>query len=122
MTRRHDQRRLLYITALSLFVFALGSAFGIYLGSGSNLVSVTQSPDRRERIELYTATHWQLIAGPPANFLGYARLSRASDGAVLGTSAPFELSLNGEVLWERDFVQVGSTAVYSRADGSWTIA
>lgn len=108
------------IAAAATVLTGLGVAAGVYLQGGSTLIAVDQSPDRRERVELYSATRWQTLREPEADLLGYAKLVDAG-GVTLGVSGAFELSGHSEIVWRADRVQVATSAIYDRASRRWTV-
>lgn len=103
---------------VGLILLLLAAGLGIYWSGGSTAILQQSSPDGRERVEFVTPTRGQAL------FLDYEMPARArlvAGGKVLGTSAPFELSGQGEVFWEKDVVQVGTSAVFDRSTGKWDV-
>lgn len=111
-------RTLLLALAAAL---ALGVALGAYAGGGEKLADIKPSPDGRERLEFYYPDRWRSFWNPHADYYVQARLVRVPSAEVLGTSAPFDMSGDGEVFWERDTVQIGTSAVFDRRTGKWTL-
>lgn len=107
---------------LLLIAGAIAAAWLIpYERGGSTLIATQRSPDGREQVQLYSATRWQAMWQPNADLLGFATLSRVADGRTVATSSAFEMSGEGEVFWTKDGVQVGSSAVFDRATGRWSV-
>jgi hypothetical protein len=107
------------VSATLLVVGAV--AFALYGSGGSRLFETSRSPKGDEQIDFYSATRWQAMRNPNADLQGYVRLRRVADGAVLGTSDAFELSGESLVIWRADRIQIGTSAVYDRASGKWTL-
>lgn len=98
------------------------AAIGSYLRGGSALLHVEASPDGLERLEVYQPTRWQrLLGGHHDHDDVYARLTRAADDKVLGTSPIFYLNGAGELSWTRDRVDIGVAASFDRRTRSWDV-
>lgn len=105
----------------AIVVAALLVALAVYLSGGSTELLSETSPDGRERIEFVTPTRGQQLFVSGYDMPARARLRRVGSNAVLGTSGIFDLSGQGEVFWDKDRVQVGTSAVFDRKAGRWTI-
>jgi hypothetical protein len=110
-----------WLPIAALIVGAAGGVpVGLHWGGGDTLADVEVSPDGRERLEIYRPTRWQRLLGYDAHDYAVARLSRAADGEMLGTSGPFYLDGAGPVTWGTGVVSLGSAARYDRSTGRWT--
>jgi hypothetical protein len=105
---------------IGLAVIVLGVLLGFYLSGGSKPIYTTASPDGKERIEFLTPTRGQQLFVSSYDMPARARL-RAADGEVLGTSGAFDLSGQGQVYWDKDTVQVGTSAQFDRKTRRWVI-
>lgn len=112
MTRRIGAGLAVLAAAIALWVYAVG---------GAQRFSAVRSPDGREAVDFYSATRWQRWQHPGADLLGSVALRRVSDDTELARSRAFELSGERLVLWDKTQVQVGSSAVYRRAEKRWTV-
>lgn len=98
-----------------------GVAIGRYSSEGASLSFSEPSPDGRERLDFYHATHWQAFRTRNADMPGFVRLVRLAGDETLGTSPPFEMSGSGQVTWDGERVNVGSTATFDRRTRRWTM-
>lgn len=105
----------------ALVVAALLVALTVYLSGGSTEILSETSSDGRERIEFVTPTRGQQLFVSGYDMPARARLRSVGSDAVLGTSGVFDLSGQGEVFWNTDAVQVGTSAVFDRKTRRWTI-
>lgn len=110
---------------LPVFTFILGVlialSLGVYVAGGSHLIDTIPLPDGRERVEFYTPMRWQSASGRHGDMPAWARLVRVRDSAPLADSGVFDLSDQGQAIWSGNTVQIGTSAVFHRATGMWTI-
>lgn len=115
---RHARK--LTLATLAALLLCCGILLGSYFASGATLSFSHPSPDGRERLDFYNATHWQAL-WINADMPGFVRLVRVAGDETLGTSPPFEMSGSGEVTWDADGVHVGASANFDRRTGRWSM-
>ncbi|MEG3088358.1 hypothetical protein [Sphingomonas sp. PB4P5] len=101
----------------------LAAAIGLYVygSGGATRVDSARSPDGTEAIDFYAATRLQRWQHPNADLIGFVGLRRLSDDTTLATSDAFELTGERLVIWGKERVQVGSSAVFDRAQRRWSV-
>ena len=104
-----------------LAVLAMVAGLYVYGSGGAYRFDSARSPDGREAVDFYAATRLQRWLHPGGDLIGYVGLRRLSDDATLATSESFELTGEHLVMWDRTQVQVGSSAVYDRAQRRWSV-
>lgn len=112
------KRRLAIIGALAAATVAV--PLGTYLASGDGTLEMRSSPDGRSKLEIRSATRWQVATHAIADQLVYARL-HLPDGKQID-SAPFDVGGAGRTLWtDNGGVQIGTTAIYEPKKRSWSV-
>lgn len=79
------------------------------------------SPDGAERIDFYHPTRWQSWFHTDEDMPASVTLTRLAGEETLGASGVFNLAGGAEVFWDKATVQIGSSAVFDRDTGKWTI-
>lgn len=114
MTRQRWQ-----LAAAGFLLPAAGVSAYAYGSGGWNYAYSSASPDGQYRVDLYTANRWQwathIISYEEP---GFARLTRARDNALIGTSGVITL-MDSKVQWLPGEVVVGSQTVHKLPAGSW---
>ncbi|QYE34673.1 MULTISPECIES: hypothetical protein [Sphingosinicellaceae] len=101
---------------------AVGAYLGIWATGGSTLQGIVVSPDGRERLEYYSPARWQGPYFHSGIMPVVIRLTTTGDNAVVGESRVVDIGGGSAgVIWRRDFVQVGSVALYRRSTGRWEV-
>ena len=113
-------RRGLHRIVLGSVALIAAAGGAVYLSGGAELISSYAAPDGREKVELVGPTRWQQLIAGNADMPGVARFVDAN-GVVVATSPMLELSGEGQVYWQADSVQVGSSAIYDRRARRWTV-
>jgi len=107
--------------AVGSIVLAAAIALYAYGSGGAARIDSARSPDGTETVDFYAATRLQRWQHPNADLIGYVALRRLSDDATLARSGAFELTGEHLVIWGKKRVQVGSTAIYDRAQRRWSV-
>ena len=93
---------------------------GAYLVAGDEILDTKMSPDGRFKLEVRSATRWQVATHSIADELVYARLHLPSGKRV--DSSPFDVSGVGPTLWaDNGGVQIGTTAIYEPQTERWSV-
>ncbi|UYY58613.1 hypothetical protein [Sphingomonas sp. S2-65] len=104
----------------TLAVAIVAVPLGTYLASGDETLDAETSPDGRYKLEVRSATRWQVVTHSIADQLVYARLHLPSGKKV--DSSPFDASGVGPTLWTKDGgVQIGTTAIYEPQNERWSV-
>ena len=93
---------------------------GTYMASGDETLVTETSPNGRYKLEIRSATRWQVVTHSIADELVYARLHLPSGKRV--DSSPFDVSGVGPTLWtDNGRVQIGTTAIYEPQTERWSV-
>jgi hypothetical protein len=106
-----------WIVGLAIAVAAIVA--GAYLAGGSVPQGSVLSPDRRHRVDFYTATRWQWLTRiERLDEPGVAIVVRVSDHRASPSSDVLTL-VDSPVLWLPEGVMIGTQAKYVFATERW---